>query len=187
MRGSPARPTRGGRARHPSRAGPRLRSDDGAQRSEDRRNRGRRADLQQRRHARWRVRQRHALRRGSAVPRTRRRRGHDRDRGRRDRLRAARTLVLSGRHGRAAPRVGRHPASACGARHAAGEPVAGRRRSGGARARFRGQHGQSACGVLRPEPRAASMRRTSARGSRSIRCSRRRPMSRSPRFLRATT
>ncbi len=35
----------GGRARHPSRAGPRLRSDDGARRSEDRGNRGRCAHL----------------------------------------------------------------------------------------------------------------------------------------------
>ena len=44
----------------------------------------------------------------------------------------------------------RHSASACCARHAAGELVAGPRSSGGARARFRGQHGQPACGVLRP-------------------------------------
>ena len=74
-------------------------------------NRGRRAHLQQRRHARRRLRQRHALRRRPVVPRARGRRRQDRDRGRRDRLRAARTLVLSGRHGRAAPRLGRHSAS----------------------------------------------------------------------------
>ena len=76
----------------------------------------------------------------------------DRDRGWRDCMRAARTLVLSGRHGAAAPRVGGHPASACCARHATGEPVAGRRSSGRAWARFHGQHGQPACSVLRPEP-----------------------------------
>ena len=81
-------------------------------------------------------------------------RRQDRDRGGRDHLRAARTLVLPGGHGRAAPRLGRHSASACRARHAAGEPVAGRRSSGGTGPRLRGQYGQSACGVLCPRPEA---------------------------------
>src|SRR3984885_1063487 len=48
--------------------------------------------------------------------------------------------------------MGRRSASACCARRAAGEPVAGRRRSGRARAGLRSQHGQPACSVLRPKP-----------------------------------
>ena len=186
LRGSAARPTpEDARAIHRA---PGLGYDQMMVLSDPRRsgNRGRRADLQQRRHARGRLRQRDALRRGPALPRAWARRRHDRDRGRRHRLRASRTMVLPGRHGRAAPRMGRHSASTRRARHAAGETVARRRRSGGARARFRGQHGQPACGVLRARPRAASTRRSSGRGSRSTRCSRRRPMSPSLRFSPAT-
>ena len=72
-------------------------------------------------------------------------------------------------------------------RHAAGRPLAQWRRTCGARTRLGRQHGQSACGVLRRRTSSASMRRTSAQRSRSIRCSRKRPTSRSPRCRRATT
>ena len=70
----------------------------------------------------------------------------------RHRLRAARSLVLSGRHGRAAARLGGNSAGPRRPGHEARPPFLGRWRGAGrARPRQRRQHGQSARGVLRPD------------------------------------
>ena len=63
-------------------------------------------------------------------------------------------VVLPGRHGRAAARLGRHSALPRRRRHAAGRSLARWRRTRGARTRLARQHGQSACGVLRPRSQA---------------------------------